>query len=141
MHSAKEPPEIDLTQGPSEQRYQEELVYLNRGRRARTLPSKRTSFVKLYRSESATSTELSSRNFSTAAAHQTCHSSLDGLILTVRAFLAIEIQSSSVPGPAVRNMRPEKRLFTRFSSKLMVSTRVVTPTTAMPLLSLPARQL
>src|SRR6267154_5052558 len=101
----------------------------------------RTSFVKLYMSESATWTELSLKNFSTAATHQTSHSSLDGLGLTVRAFLAIEIQSSNVPGPAVRNMRPEKRLFTRFSSKLMVSTRVVSPTTAMHLLSLPARQL
>ena len=57
---------------------------------------------------------------------------LAGVFAPKTAF-ASSTQCSILAGHAVLIILPENLLFTRFSSKLIVSTRAVTPTTAIPL--------
>ena len=95
--------------------------------------STRMSFVNEYVPWSSPSTCSSSKNFLTASSHDSCQSSCCASAREHNASLAACTHPSKVGCPAVRKIRPENRLLTRFSRILIVSTRVVTPTTAMPL--------
>lgn len=101
----------------------------------------RTSFVIEYVSFSNPTTCGSCRNLSTEFSHIADQSASSLSMGEHSALLIASIQFVNCGRPAVRMIRPENRLLTRFSRMLMVSTRVVTPTTAMPLLPGTALQL
>lgn len=77
-------------------------------------------------------TSCSPKKLSTEGSHMLDHSGCGGSISTRRMALEMRIQSVTAFGQAVLIVLPENRLLTLFSSKLMVSTRLVTPITAIP---------
>lgn len=86
-------------------------------------------------------TSSSCTNASTHAAQSEDHSSWGSSMVVHRAVFALCTHRSRSPGQAVRNIRPENLLLTLFSSILIVSILLVTPTTAIPLLPFVALQL
>lgn len=100
-----------------------------------------TSHVRENVSSITSMTFWSSKNFSTASLHICAHSSPPASMGVQRTFRLKFIQECDLSGGLVRNTRPEKRLFTLFSSKLMVSIREVTPMTANALFPCPILQL